>query len=212
MLGLSIWIVSPILNQQITLYLYAILIIISSVYLGAFDQIQALSTGWMKLQKGIALVLLLTGVLFFFNAFNFNQNFAIGQMENKPNVKNTDEINFKKVATESELTEELSRSKGKYVMLDFYADWCAACKEYESTTFKNTKIVNTLKQFNLLQVDVTANSEDDKKLLKKFSLFGPPGIVFFDKDNNQIFKIIGYQDSEKFYSSINKIITNQVSN
>lgn len=208
MLALAIWIVSPILNQTVTLFLYAILIIISSVYLGAFESIPTESSGWIKLKKGIALVLFITGVLVFFNAHTNYQARYTNQAGNVSSVNKPYPLSFKKVTTESDFIEQLNQSKGKYLMLDFYADWCTACKEYEQTTFKDPSVVEALKQFTLLQIDVTANTAQDKKLLQKFSLYGPPGIVFFDKSSQQIFKIVGYQDPEKFYSSINQVLSN----
>lgn len=208
MLGLAIWIVSPVLNKQITMFLYAILTIISSVYLGAFEPLLPGASGWKKLNKGFALVIFMTGVLIFFNAYSGNQSNNV-QNSILKNSTNIEQLNFKKITSGTELAEALQSSKGRYVMLDFYADWCAACKEYEETSFKDSGVVSALKQFNLMQVDVTANTVEDKKLLKQFSLYGPPGIVFFDKSNNQIMKIIGYQNPQKFYASISKILTEQ---
>jgi len=90
------------------------------------------------------------------------------------------------------------------VMLDFYADWCVSCKEMESFTFSDPKVRSQLDRMLLLQVDVTANNENDKALLKRFSLFGPPGIVFFDAEGREIkgLRVIGYQNAGRFLRTL----------
>ena len=90
-------------------------------------------------------------------------------------------------------------------MLDFYADWCVACKEFESFTFSNTDVQ---KPVCLLQADVTANNSEDKALMKRFGLFGPPGIVFFDgaAAAKVTHKVIGYQNASEFMASLDKAL------
>jgi thiol:disulfide interchange protein DsbD len=89
-------------------------------------------------------------------------------------------------------------------MLDFYADWCVSCKEMERFTFSDPRVKARLGKMALLRVDVTANSPDDKALLRRFRLFGPPGIVFFDAAGREIvgLRVIGYQPSEKFIQAL----------
>ena len=89
-------------------------------------------------------------------------------------------------------------------MLDFYADWCVSCKEMEAFTFMDAKVRAALDGMLLLQADVTANSEADRALLKRFSLFGPPGIVFFDAQGREIkgLRVIGYQNAERFLKTL----------
>lgn len=89
-------------------------------------------------------------------------------------------------------------------MLDFYADWCVSCKEMEKLTFSDPRVHAQLSKILLLQADVTANDADDKTLLKRFKLFGPPGIIFFGMQGHEIQggRVIGYQDSEKFLRSL----------
>jgi thiol:disulfide interchange protein DsbD len=112
-------------------------------------------------------------------------------------------VAWTRVASLTELQTRL-KAPGKPVMLDFYADWCVSCKEMESFTFSDPKVRSQLDRMLLLQVDVTANNENDKALLKRFSLFGPPGIVFFDAEGREIkgLRVIGYQNAERFLKTL----------
>ena len=112
-------------------------------------------------------------------------------------------VAWTRVASLTELQTRL-KAPGKPVMLDFYADWCVSCKEMESFTFSDPKVRSQLDRMLLLQVDVTAHNENDKALLKRFSLFGPPGIIFFDADGQEIkgLRVIGYQNAERFLKTL----------
>ena len=112
-------------------------------------------------------------------------------------------IAWTRVASLDELQTRL-KAPGKLVMLDFYADWCVSCKEMEAFTFSDPKVRAELDRMLLLQVDVTANNEHDKALLKRFSLFGPPGIIFFDAEGRELkgLRVIGYQNPERFLKTL----------
>jgi thioredoxin:protein disulfide reductase len=113
---------------------------------------------------------------------------------------------FERVSTLAQLDAALLQAgqKGQPVMLDFYADWCVSCKEFDAFTFSNEGVKKRLANVRLLQADVTKNSAEDKALLKRFALFGPPGIVFFDaKGTSSVtHKVIGYQKAEEFHASL----------
>jgi thioredoxin:protein disulfide reductase len=92
-------------------------------------------------------------------------------------------------------------------MLDFYADWCVSCKEMERFTFSDPRVHDRLRDVLLLKADVTANNADDKALLARFKLFGPPGIVFFDRNGTEIsYRVVGYEPADKFLASLNKAL------
>ena len=114
-------------------------------------------------------------------------------------------LTFERVNSSVELNEKL-RAPGRPVMLDFYADWCVSCKEMESFTFTDARVKAKMGGMLLLQADVTANSEEHKELLKRFSLFGPPGIVFFDARGAEIrgLRVIGYQKADKFLMALER--------
>lgn len=119
----------------------------------------------------------------------------------------SEHVQFSRVRSEAELDAAIAQAKGRTVMLDFYADWCVSCKEMEKLTFTDTEVQSRLAGMVLLQADVTANNMNDKALLKRFKLFGPPGIIFFDKQGNEIpgGRVIGYQDSKKFALSLDRV-------
>jgi len=106
---------------------------------------------------------------------------------------------FVRVDSIAELDARLA-APGRMVMLDFYADWCVSCKEMEAFTFSDARVKEKFDRMLLLQVDVTANTAEHKALLKRFSLFGPPGIIFFDAQGRELrgLRVIGYQNAERF--------------
>jgi thiol:disulfide interchange protein DsbD len=110
---------------------------------------------------------------------------------------------FLRVNSIAELDDKL-RAPGKPVMLDFYADWCVSCKEMEALTFSDARVKARLDRMQLLQVDVTANTPEHKALLKRFHLFGPPGIIFFDAKGQELkgLRVIGYQNAERFLKTL----------
>jgi len=118
------------------------------------------------------------------------------------------DLSFVVIHSLAELDVQLSKAKQeqKLVMLDFYADWCISCKEMELNTFANPEVSKELKQLVLLQADVTTNSSENQALLKRFGLFGPPGILFFNlvsqEQANQ--RVIGYMPPQRFIERLTK--------
>jgi thiol:disulfide interchange protein DsbD len=96
------------------------------------------------------------------------------------------------------------RAAGRPVMLDFYADWCVSCKEMERYTYTDPAVQAKLGGALLLKADVTRNSADDRALLKRFGLFGPPGTIFFDAQGKEVAaaRTIGYQRAERFLETL----------
>ena len=113
---------------------------------------------------------------------------------------------FTRVRSVAELDAALANTGRRRVMLDFYADWCVSCIEMDKLTFTNPEVKTKLDQMLLLQADVTANNDDDKALLKRFGLFGPPGIILFDANGTEIrsARVIGFQPPAQFLKSLQK--------
>jgi len=118
-------------------------------------------------------------------------------------------LKFENVNSIAELNARLS-APGKPVLLDFYADWCVSCKEMEAFTFTDSRVKARMEGMLLLQADVTANTDEHKALLKRFSLFGPPGIIFFDARGAEIrgLRVIGYQKADRFLGALERAAAN----
>jgi thiol:disulfide interchange protein DsbD len=114
---------------------------------------------------------------------------------------------FARIKTVEQLDAALAANGGRTAMLDFYADWCVSCKEMEKFTFVDPAVKARLAGTLLLQVDVTANDAADRALLKRFGLFGPPGIILFGRDGREVpdSRVVGYQDTHKFLASLDKL-------
>ena len=115
-------------------------------------------------------------------------------------------MRFERVNSLAELDTRLEATVTP-VMLDFYADWCVSCKEMERYTFSDPQVQAKLAGMLLLQADVTANSAEHKALLRRFRLFGPPGIIFFDRNGREIeqLRVIGYQPAASFLKTLERV-------
>ena len=208
LLALAIWIIQPLLPIGVQMLLWAALLIFSGIYLHALDSLPHNANGWHKLFKGIGLFALLLGVAYLIGALSGAQDIlrplgTIGRAE----AQSPAMLKFTRIMDNAELDRRIQEASGKTVMLDFYADWCISCKEMERYTFSDATVQSKLKTSVLLQADVTANSEQDKALLSRFGLFGPPGILFFDAQGNEQgdFRVVGYQDSDQFLETLKAV-------
>ena len=209
MLAVAVWMLSRILPAAVTMLLSALLLIVSSIYMGSLEPLPETASGWTKLWKALGLVLLIYGVLQLIGLSAGNRNVlqplqglaATGQYQEAKQG-----LVFQRVKSVAELDASIKQAgeNGKNVMLDFYADWCVSCKEMEVYTFTDPGVKQTLSDFVLLQADVTENNEDDKALLKRFNLVGPPGILFFGVDGQEksASRVIGYQDASQFLKTL----------
>lgn len=210
MLGMAIWLISPVIATSIQLALWATLLIVTAVYLSALDNLPAHANNAAKFWKGIAVIMLIFGVALLFGALtgakSALQPLSSLSIKSTSQQKSASPLAFTRIGSITELEKKLAETKGQPVMLDFYADWCVACKELEQFTFSDEKVQQQLKNTTLLQLDMTANSDEDKALLKRFALFGPPGIVFFNGNGQEMtsLKTIGFQDADRFSATLSK--------
>ncbi len=210
MLGVAIWFLERVLPEPVVLILWATLFITSAIFIGALDRIESASTRGQRLCKGLGLIFLVYGIILIVAAANGGG--TVLKPFNKQNISiNTEALSFKTVSNLVELEKELKRAKaeGKSVMLDFYADWCITCHEMEEYTFTDPVVQKTLQQVVLLKVDVTRNNDDDKAFLKQFDLFGPPAILFFNKDAVEIksHRLVGFVKANPFVEHVNQALS-----
>jgi len=222
LLAVAIWLISPVINEVVHMLLWAALLIISAIYLHAIDPLPDRASGFRKFLKGVGVISLLFGVALLIGVLSgsrdvlqplskFNVAAASNTWSNGNVAYNSqDHIPFDRVKTIAELDERIiqAATKNQYVMVDFYADWCISCKEMERFTLSDGKVKARLKDVVLLQIDVTHGTADDLALLKRFNLFGPPGILFIDRQGNEIpdIRIIGFLNKTDFLTVLNAVL------
>jgi thiol:disulfide interchange protein DsbD len=208
LLALAIWIIQPLLPVSVQMLLWAALLLFSAIYLRAVDALPHNAGGWHKLLKGIGLFALLLGVAYLIGALSGARDILrpLGNIS-RAETQATASLQFSRVKDIAELDQRIAQAQGKVVMLDFYADWCISCKEMERFAFSDAEIKAKLNSVLLLQADVTANSEADQALLKRYGLFGPPGILFFDTQGKELgdFRVTGYQDAAQFLKNLQSV-------
>ncbi|MEN8303354.1 MAG: thioredoxin fold domain-containing protein, partial [Campylobacterota bacterium] len=207
MLGVAIWMLERIVDEYITMLLYSILGIGFAVYLGALEK------GGHIFKKSVAIVLfayslaLLMGVLGGSKSMARPLEFLKPQAVTAMIKTEASHAEFVKITSIKELDDILAKNKGKKIMLDFSAEWCTVCKELEEVTFSDAKVKAKMDEFVLVQADVTANGESEKALSQKYGVFGPPAIVFFDKESNvqKSKTIIGFIGPDEFLTHLEKL-------
>ncbi|HXZ96992.1 MAG TPA: protein-disulfide reductase DsbD [Burkholderiales bacterium] len=202
LLGVAIWLVSSLIPEPMHLLLWASLVIVCAIYLiVALPVTSAYARYWKG--AGIAAV----AAVFLIGVFSGGLGIFGPLAQISSAVKPAQELKFQRVKSNAELDQALLDARGKYVMLDFYADWCVSCKEMALFTFSDSAVQARLKAVRLLQADVTADNADDQALLKRFGLYGPPGILFFDRQGNEIkTRVIGYQNPATFLATLNSVM------
>ncbi|MDD5274725.1 MAG: protein-disulfide reductase DsbD [Methylovulum sp.] len=197
LLAVAVWLLNRIATPAVSLILWGLLLIIPIVYLG-----------WKRFWKSAVTVALIYGLLLTAGIFTTQQRDTLQLLCTAAIACETTKLlPFQQVSSHDELGQVLAaaRAKRQWVMLDFYADWCVACKEMTHYTFADPRVQDALAKAVLLQADVTQNTPDHQTLMKRFELVGPPAILFFNPDQQaqQPLRIIGYRDSENFLAQLN---------
>lgn len=200
LLAVALWLVKHLMPDSLVLIFWGLCAMIAAVYLGAF---QPASTPKAQLFKGIglslaalAVAIILSGASIFAPASSgFSNQNATGSGTEQPGLA------FTRIRSQDALDQALASAKdnGKPVMIDYYADWCISCIELEHGAFKNPDALALLANHQLLQIDLTDNDEAES-LLDRFNLQGPPSILFFDKEGQELThaRIYAYKDEESF--------------
>nr|MBL8410026.1 protein-disulfide reductase DsbD [Dechloromonas sp.] len=211
LLATAVWLVSPVTPVVVQMLAWAALLIIPAIYLHALDPLPSHAKGWQRFWKGIGIVMLLTGAALLVGALAGNRDplQPLAGLRGQATAAEVKKLPFEPVRSLAELEAKVAEASaaGKPVMLDFYADWCVSCKEMERFTFSDPAIQAKLAGFTLLKADVTANNPDDKALLARFKLFGPPGILFFDQQGREkeTVRVVGFQDAPTFMRALERL-------
>ncbi|GAB2876433.1 protein-disulfide reductase DsbD [Paraburkholderia jirisanensis] len=218
LLAAALWIVWPVLGGTAQMLLSVLWLLIAAAALGLFSpQPQApASSLWRSLGRGIGAAfaiwaaVLLVGVAAGSTdplrplAVLAGRTTPSSTVPDAATAETQNGLAFAPVASSGEL-DQVVKTAAQPAMLDFYADWCVSCKEMEKFTFSDPRVNARLKQLKLLRADVTANNTDDQALLKRFKLFGPPGIIFFDRSGNEVLRVVGYESADTFLRSLDRV-------
>ncbi|WP_430793407.1 protein-disulfide reductase DsbD [Azonexus hydrophilus] len=207
LLATALWLLSPVIPAAVSMVGWALLFIVPAIYLHALDPLPPHAKNWQRFWKGIGIVMLLTGAALLIGALAGGRDplQPLAGLRGGALAAETQKLPFEPVRSVAELDARLA-AVDRPVMLDFYADWCVSCKEMEKFTFTDPAVRAKMSGFILLKADVTGNTADDKALLARFGLYGPPGIIFFSPAGEEIsgVRVVGFQDGEKFLASLNR--------
>jgi thiol:disulfide interchange protein DsbD len=212
--AVAVWIVQPVLASWAVLGAWGLLLLVAGFMLRPFDSHNhshaAAPRMWLKQALGVTALIL--GAMQIVGAASGGQDplqplshwSRGGSAAN--GVRSEGGPRFQPVRSVAEL-DQLLKAPGRPVMLDFYADWCVSCKEMERFTFSDPQVADKMSRALLLKADVTANNADDRELLKRFRLFGPPGTIFFDAQGREIegSRVVGFQNAERFAATLSAV-------
>ena len=210
LLGVAILLLERILPPALAMLLWGLLLIGSAVYLGALTQLPPGASGWGKLWKGLGIGLLIYGALMLVGAAAGGRDTLQPLRGLLSGTGAAHGVSFRRIKTGADLDRELAaaRADARPVMLDFYADWCVACKEMDRDTFSDPVVAAELGRFVLLQADVTANDAADQALMQgRFRLPGPPAILFFSPSGAELtrLRLVGFKLAPEFLRHLRRV-------
>jgi thiol:disulfide interchange protein DsbD len=215
MIGVAIWMLERVLPGTVTLTLWALLVFMTGVFLGAFEALPQGPTPVRRLSKGLGVLACLYGALMLIGATLGGED-PLRPLPRGALLASTGgvtaapaKLEFTALETVAQLDGLLAEASaaGRPVMVDFTAEWCVSCKEMEEYTFPDAGVIAALAPFMLLRADVTANDADDQALLERFRSFGPPTIAFFDSKGGEqeAFKLVGYVPAAEFAAHVERV-------
>lgn len=205
LLGVAIFILSRIIPGPLALFLWACLLICTAFFMKVFTNVKG---SIRKLGRGLGFILLIYGVILMVGSVLGNSD-PLRPWENLPFGSKTEHANFVVIKSMEELDNELMKAKRdkKFVMLDFYADWCSSCIRIQHDVFANKDVQMILSNYVLLKADVTKDSDFDRALLKRFNVIAPPTIIFFNPDGQELTneRIVGEINTNEFLQNVRQL-------
>ncbi|WP_088143467.1 protein-disulfide reductase DsbD [Achromobacter xylosoxidans] len=214
LLATAWWMLIPVVPTWVQMTGWAFLAVVAAVMLRAFDALPQSAGAARMFGKGLGLLLALAAAAWLIGAASGGRDVLqplshLAARGDAPAgvAASSGEVHFQRVRNSAELDALLAQSR-QPVMLDFYADWCVSCREMERFTFTDPGVAQRMSGMLLVQADVTANNADDRALLKRFRLFGPPGIMFFEPGGKELpeARVVGFQDAKRFTESLDKVL------
>lgn len=215
LIAVAIWMIGPVLSVTASMALWGIFAILCATFLLAGTALTKGAGIGACAARALGVVMLLAGLFELVGAASSGTDVLqpLAHLRGGGAVAGAttgahEGPRFTRIRTVAELDQVLA-SAGKPVMLDFYADWCVACKEMERMTFSDGRVATAMGGMRLIQVDVTANNADDRALMKRFELFGPPGIILFDASGKEVpqARVIGFMAPETFVRQLQRTAT-----
>lgn len=205
LLAVAIYLLSRILPFPLVAILWAALFIFAGVYWSPFKNLpRSFPT---LIQHGVSLALVSLGLITLSNVFIPVPNSLklVTSTSNSSSGANSS-LPMQKVLTQEELHQAVKKAKGRPILIDFYADWCIACKAMEASTFKDPRVTQKLRDFVILKVDLTSNKES-KVLLQQLNVIAPPTFLFLNKSGNELknLRLVGEVGPEQFLAQLNQV-------
>jgi thiol:disulfide interchange protein DsbD len=208
MFGIAFYYIKPILPYNIFTLLLGAFIVVISGFFGVFNKLDEMSTNSMKFQKGISILILSTGIYLFINSIAskdlLGSNIISNQQESKNIELKKDELVWYKTEEEG---FKVAKSEDKYIMIDFYADWCPACIELDKYTYTDKEVIKELENFTSIKIDSTKLTPEIKKLFTKYGIIGLPAVIFIDKQGKVLedYTLSGFEKPSEFIKRIKAI-------
>ncbi|RBP27890.1 thiol:disulfide interchange protein DsbD [Marinobacter pelagius] len=212
LLAVAIWLVERLVPAWVALTLWGLLIAITGVQLGAFDAARA---GWQRTRKGLGLIMFAYGLALLAGAVGGANDplkplapFTVASSAPSAQAA-ASHAEFRQVENPAEIRRLLqaARDRNQPVMLDFYADWCISCKVMERNVFSDAQVGQALSSYTLLQIDMTRNTPEQQAFLNELGLFGPPAILFYQADGDELEdqRILGEMDKREFLTHLERL-------
>jgi thiol:disulfide interchange protein DsbD len=205
LLGVALWLLTPVLPESVLMFAWGLLLLGCAVFLHALDPLPHPAHLWQRIGKLVGVITLLYGGALLVGLLAGSrdplQPLAIFRAQAASPVEQG--LHFTPINSVAELEQQLAQAQQNQrpLLLDFYADWCSSCKEMDRFTFADPAVQKRLAGFTLLRADVTTTTPENKALLRRFELFGPPGIIVFDAQGKRVeaaSRIVGFVAADAF--------------
>lgn len=211
LLGVALWMVNPLMNDQVRFMAWGAWLVLAAFYTPLFSTGQGTGGFFVRLGRTAGLLLLLSGLAEFSGALMGHSDLLTplkspaSQTSAAPAPAH---VQFERIA-DMQALDDVLRNSDRPVVLDFYADWCTSCLEMEKFTFTDPKVVAQMQGWRRLQVDVTQNTPADRAFMRRFQLFGPPAMIFFQKNGTEFTgsRLVGYMAAPAFSQHLDKLWT-----